>query len=618
MFCVKCGTENEDHAKFCKKCGNALDYNAQKVTGDTFISEPVYPRPKRRNTTVIVAAVVSIALILVAIFLCLTTISKKKEEKRIQEYQNCMAQAENYLEELDYENAEAMFLTAIEIEPKKKDAYLNLADIYIVQEKYEKAIEILEKAEKNVVEEQDEVDDKDTSISDKKEELENRGEYTWVVEPTIEADDINYITETGAYFRTWNGTFLQYKSPYAVIQIGDKKGLIDLDGNVLGNVEYEWVNCWEGETYLLGKSEMNDYSEGIYELSNDIIIPVNGRGGVNGVAYLIYWCDGYKYVKASPEVNYNKPVELVPVKKSEKLCDREDYILQWWNELEEKYAICNGDQLVTDFIYDKCGSLSEGLFAVCQNGKWGYINENGETVIPLEYDASWNKDILKDIYIVDEVLPTEGFCYSASDGYVPLVKDGKWELRDIEGNLVILPGVFEEIRPVYEGRCWVKKNGKWGVISFSFENPDTEETEEEITERTPDEKNAFKAQISLEGKNVDLTLTVNGLDGNGMITVKIDPFGNEFELNYGEQYSDSIQKSYQGYPNGQSLYDVLIENGMLQTAANFETNGMYDSAKGSSNVFLTYYPEENKIEFLSNGIYGVLNGEYYCNSGASN
>ena len=42
MFCVKCGTENEDHAKFCKKCGNALDYNAQKVTGDTFISEPVY------------------------------------------------------------------------------------------------------------------------------------------------------------------------------------------------------------------------------------------------------------------------------------------------------------------------------------------------------------------------------------------------------------------------------------------------------------------------------------------------------------------------------------------------------------------------------------------------
>lgn len=27
-------------------------------------------------------------------------------------------------------------------------------------------------------------------------------------------------------------------------------------------------------------------------------------------------------------------------------------------------------------------------------------------------------------------------------------------------------GEFEEIRPPYRGKCWVKKNGKWGVIEL--------------------------------------------------------------------------------------------------------------------------------------------------------
>ena len=39
-------------------------------------------------------------------------------------------------------------------------------------------------------------------------------------------------------------------------------------------------------------------------------------------------------------------------------------------------------------------------------------------------------------------------------------------MRDTDGNLVIPGGIFEEIRPVYGERCWVKKNGKWGVIQI--------------------------------------------------------------------------------------------------------------------------------------------------------
>lgn len=49
-----------------------------------------------------------------------------------------------YLEELDYEQAIAAFEAAIAIDPKCQEAYLSLADIYVVQGNAEKAIEILE------------------------------------------------------------------------------------------------------------------------------------------------------------------------------------------------------------------------------------------------------------------------------------------------------------------------------------------------------------------------------------------------------------------------------------------------------------------------------------------
>ena len=62
-------------------------------------------------------------------------------EKRLAEQLDL---AERYLSELDYESAIAAYEAAIEIEPKCEEAYLGLADIYIEQEEYEKAADILE------------------------------------------------------------------------------------------------------------------------------------------------------------------------------------------------------------------------------------------------------------------------------------------------------------------------------------------------------------------------------------------------------------------------------------------------------------------------------------------
>ena len=62
------------------------------------------------------------------------------------EYEKLVEQGNRYLLELDYENAEEMYLEALAIEPKKKEPYTKLAEIYMEQEEYEQARNIAEKA----------------------------------------------------------------------------------------------------------------------------------------------------------------------------------------------------------------------------------------------------------------------------------------------------------------------------------------------------------------------------------------------------------------------------------------------------------------------------------------
>ncbi len=68
-------------------------------------------------------------------------------------YDEKMDLGRKYLLELDYEQAAIAFEEAIKINPKKSDAYLELADVYVRQGNLEKALEILDKAEKKVTDE---------------------------------------------------------------------------------------------------------------------------------------------------------------------------------------------------------------------------------------------------------------------------------------------------------------------------------------------------------------------------------------------------------------------------------------------------------------------------------
>lgn len=85
----------------------------------------------------------------------------------------------------------------------------------------------------------------------------------------------------------------------------------------------------------------------------------------------------------------------------------------------------------------------EGRASVKINGKWGYIDKTGKMVIKAEYDQA---------------------AFEFFDGYAQVSKKGKWGNIDRKGNVVI-PLVYEDTNTYSDGLILVKKNGKFGYIN---------------------------------------------------------------------------------------------------------------------------------------------------------
>lgn len=214
---------------------------------------------------------------------------------------------------------------------------------------------------------------------------ENAG-YDWVVQPTIEADDIYYLADYPNMQHALNTLSKQADNSRAVIEKDGQLGIIDLNGTMLTELAYKEMADF-GKNYMM-ISTVPQYSENygdwdIYWLKSDGTIMADVGNGALDFSLYYYYQGSRQRAGSGPE----EAQEIIPVQESSSYVDypTSDFLRELDNS---RYALDNNGSLVTDFIYDECGSLSDGLFAVCQDGKWGYVNEQGTVVIPLEYDAS--------------------------------------------------------------------------------------------------------------------------------------------------------------------------------------------------------------------------------------
>ena len=196
MYCSKCGAENADHARFCGKCGaelvrmpedqtevipeeeikklqEALDTEEiQSVYGsdgtenmeapensvpageseemnalnDEEARETEQQEAKRRKRFRVAAAVGISAVLIAGITTGVYFGLKDKQEKT---FQTKIAMADKYLEDMEYEKAEELYLESIKIDPKERKSYEKLAEIYTAQGKTKKAELIMKKADQN-------------------------------------------------------------------------------------------------------------------------------------------------------------------------------------------------------------------------------------------------------------------------------------------------------------------------------------------------------------------------------------------------------------------------------------------------------------------------------------
>ncbi|MCL2772366.1 MAG: WG repeat-containing protein [Oscillospiraceae bacterium] len=142
------------------------------------------------------------------------------------------------------------------------------------------------------------------------------------------------------------------------------------------------------------------------------------------------------------------------------------------------YIDKNGE-VVIPLIYDFADFFSEGLAAVCKDGKWGYIDKNGEVVIPLIYDFAdyFNGGVAyilsgNNVGYIDKtgevvvLLKYSSYISYLGDGLILVYNDDENEtvIEDIDSGNVIFR--YDSISSFGEnGLAAASKDGKWGFIN---------------------------------------------------------------------------------------------------------------------------------------------------------
>ena len=480
LICKKCGNQNADGAMFCGRCGAKLASGggARKSGG--------------KRAVIAVLLLLCTALIIGGAAWCAVSFTPYNRQIRLG-YQ--------LLEQQNYEEAVLTFDKAIEIDEKRPEGYIGKAKTYaydnsIQDGKAKKIIGVLNEGYQNsqsrkVL----------STMKTLSEELRNAGldsdaddllqayekikngeslaAYHWKLEPYLAAEDINAVAygrpdeyPKNSYFENLSHRHIYDR--FSLIRQNGKWGLIDYDGSFLAEPVYERIEAgYDRKLVLSTDSSLQDCytlndAYRVVRISN--FTDILGTNGDDSLA----WDEETNCLVGITSFFVDNNMQLSDsdgVVAVQKCMQMDGYTAV---DRQSSYALVADGQLVTDFVYEDAMSFSDGLIAVKQNGKWGYLNEQGKTVVPFQYDSAWNRRPQSEFSTTDAA-------YVPSDGYIAVCKDGKWGYLDTDGNPAS-DFVFEEARPVYKGMAWVKQNGLWGVIAFDGQTPQPL-SDEEIIEK---------------------------------------------------------------------------------------------------------------------------------------
>lgn len=489
MYCDRCGNFMPDNNDHCPTCGAPTGNNSRNSkNGQKRVKNNKRKRKKANWIPLILLLILGVVAVLLFVVLKTTVFGTGNYGSEGDRLLN----AKDAVEDTSYESGNKITMLGV-----------------------------IHNQNSNRLDRKEEENDTSNNSEERTETAKADFSYEWAVQPDIEADDMFLVRETAANtFRpNYFNSCIQYDNGYTVIKRGDALDLIDQNGKLLTGMNIQTIRHYYSYEFefkepanLAGKIEdplgfMQDGFEKSVKLAGfdngHYFVPEHGDAGCTDFYYGIdrtLHSSWELYGRTDMEENIPK---LMGVPEAQREYESSDNPAIFYVTLDSNYAICSDQTIFTDYIYNACGAEADGLMAVALDGKWGYVDQTGTAVIPIEYDASWgycipdgDGSIPDHLYFVEADMEAfddcfRNACYAPSDGYINLVKDGQWELRDVKGELCIAPGTFEKIMPVYKGKCWVKSNGKWGLISIT----DADSNEESEAD-CPDWLNAYASYLS--------------------------------------------------------------------------------------------------------------------------
>lgn len=348
--------------------------------------------------------------------------------------------------------------------------------------------------------------------------LENSN-YTWHLDPTIEAEDIIVIDNKDKLLEEG------YTSPYdecALIKQDGKYGIIKYDGTNMAEPIYGFGGYdIQGAIGVYNEYDQTKGAEcvDVFPDKEALRIQTNQIRGWGYVGSNYLWInnkvaqtmDNYSIFSGEYyDDDYNVVVQSAQLDSDKRFIN-----------ISNQYGIANKNGLLVPIEYDKGYMHSyNNIIALCKGEKWTYFNENGKSIIENCEGFKSNSHVIDwwegggYNYNEDYILP-----YIPTENYIPVKINGKCGYYDIQGKEVVPCGTFEEVRPVHNGLAWVKKDGKWGVIKLKdIEKPETDYQKQYYTFI----ENELIPKYGLANVDTDIPFSKS----NGIVSAVIDDFSN--------------------------------------------------------------------------------------------
>lgn len=276
-------------------------------------------------------------------------------------------------------------------------------------------------------------------ISKRNSEIDSPAGYTFSTEGFENISDIKSLNEEMAVFTDYSS---------------GKKGLMTLGGKITEKAEHNEFSVisdtWRNYRYI------TDSPRSEYLLLVDAetkTVTSRQYHGLTAPELIPCWEETVRHLAWTDQTGYAGEVKTSEVTLSPGL-----YPVA--NSLKEdaKYGyVSHILRLEIALMYEKAMDFSEELAAVKKDGKWGYINENGVTAIPYEFESCAAADAMN-----------SDCAFSFRNGLAPVCKGGKFGIINNKGETVV-DFSFDKIIQGENGVYLALREGKWGLITVKKE-----------------------------------------------------------------------------------------------------------------------------------------------------